>query len=83
MITAVTVFVVNGQLSGAFPGNAYAIMKTFNAKRLASFKKTLTVTRDHFIKGEGGGIAIYVNQITLKALTAFVEGDDQGVMALF
>ncbi len=83
VITAVAIFFFDGQLSVAFPGNAYTIMKTFNTKRLASFKKTLPIAGDHFVKGEQIALAVDFNQITLEALTAFMEGDDQRVMALF
>ena len=58
-------------------------MKPFNTKRLASFKKALSIAGDHFVKGEHIALAVYFNQIALEALTAFMEGDDQRVMALF
>ncbi|MCY1427238.1 hypothetical protein D9M71_430750 [compost metagenome] len=57
-------------------------MKAFNAKRFGILQVAFAVARDHFIKGQAVAFAVDFNDIALKALAAFVEGDDQRVMAL-
>ena len=81
-VAAVVAAVINGQCRGAFPGNAHTIMETFNLERHTRFKKTLTVTGDHFVQSHAAALAIDIHHIALEALGAVLESNDQRVMAL-
>ena len=65
----------------AFPGNAHAVMKAFNLKRLAGQQEAFAVAGNHFVKGDHVAVAVDFDQVALEALAAFVEGDDQRVVA--
>ncbi|MNP12858.1 hypothetical protein D3C76_1051110 [compost metagenome] len=81
-VAAMAVGFDDAQRGVALPGNAHAIMKAFNAKRFAILQVAFAVARDHFIKGQAVAFAVDFDHIALEALAAFVEGDDQRVMAL-
>ena len=77
-----TVAVVNGQRLFALPRNPNAVMEAFNAKRFAAGQEALTIARDHFVECNSIAVAIYLDQIALKALGALMKGNDQRVMAV-
>ena len=82
VIATVRAAVVDAQRGVAFPGNAHAVVETFDPKRNARRQKTLAVPWDHFVQGHELVVTVYVHHVALKTLGTVVEGDDQRVMAL-
>ncbi|MNV01735.1 hypothetical protein D3C71_919530 [compost metagenome] len=56
-------------------------METFDPERFAGQQVAFAVTGNHFVEGDRVAVTVYVHQIALEALAAFVERDDQRVMA--
>ena len=81
-IDAVAAFFADGQGAVAFPGNPHALMETFDAKGFAVFEVALAVTGDHFVQRQRVAVAVDVHQVALEALAAFMESDDQRIMAV-
>ncbi|MCY1429172.1 hypothetical protein D9M71_450780 [compost metagenome] len=81
-VAAMAVNFADAQRGIALPGDTHTIMKALDPERLAVLQVALTVARDHFIKRQAIAFAVDLDHIALEALAAFVEGDDQRVMAL-
>ncbi|MNE78065.1 hypothetical protein D3C80_1744330 [compost metagenome] len=81
-VTATTRGFVDGQRAVAFPGNTYAFVKAFDAERFACQQEALAIAGDHFVQREHVVLAIHFDQIALETLAAFMERNDQGIVAL-
>ena len=57
-------------------------MEAFDPKRYARFKKTLTLSWNHFVQSEAVVLTVYIHHIALETLGAILECDDQRVMTL-
>ncbi|MNF90226.1 hypothetical protein D3C84_727830 [compost metagenome] len=73
---------VDGQQAIAFPCDAHAFMKSFDLERFAGQQEAFAISGNHFVQGNHVAFTIQVHQITLEALAALVERDDQRVMAV-
>lgn len=81
-VAAAIAGVVDGQRAIAFPGDAYAVVETFDLERFTGQQKTFAIARNHFVQGDHVAVTVDVHQITLEALAALMERDDQRVMAV-
>ncbi|MNY17667.1 hypothetical protein D3C86_1509950 [compost metagenome] len=66
----------------ALPGHAHTFMEGFDAKRFAILQIAFGIVGDHLIENQAILVAIDFDQVALKTLAAFVEGDNQRVMVL-
>ncbi|MNI71763.1 hypothetical protein D3C73_1276550 [compost metagenome] len=65
----------------ALPRNAYAVVETFDAERLAVLDEFFAIARDHLVQRQGIAVTVHMNHVALEPLAALMEGDDQWVVA--
>ena len=73
-----------GDLYGlqALPGDADAVMEGFDTEWLSILQEALTIAGNHLIEDQAVFLAVDLNQVALKMLTAFMEGDEQRIVIL-